>query len=271
MTHDAVSKLMVAHVLLVLIYVASARLRSIEQRQTQCVVVRLVPTILAVVEHGHTVVAATVGEVCPLVRVHLIAVCLVVATLHTTETEVVGSLLVAHVEREVNLQQRVERVPVHLVVNVDTVGKTTLVKTNVLCKLRVTIGLCHTESFAQRAVFDELHAHVGVYIDRLLVKRGLQNLPCRPCLRLAVVKHHKTYRLACSNELFAIALVHDRRNVASLVYAEFVDRVFYCVGVFFSHSDSLTASLHTDYAETCSRHLCGYQQVAIALRVGYDL
>ena len=204
-------------------------------------------------------------------RINLIAVLAVVATLHTTKSYVVSRILVAYAERELSLEKSVERTPVNLVVEVDAVGKTAFVKTYVLIYLRVTIALCDAQRLAQRTVLNHCHAHVILHLNRILVHCRLEYFPCRPCLRGAVVEHYETYRLACGYEFLTVALVNERRNVTELVNSHFIYRVLNHVGALIYSGSGFSTGLHAIYREACCGNACVNEQGAVAFRIGNDL
>ena len=135
MTNEAVGKLVVSEILTFLIGITVSRFRRIEKRQTDCVVVGLIPSIFTVVENSYSIIARTVCKVGPFMRIYFVAVVAVVATFYTSQTDIVSRFLITYVERELYLQQCIERTPVYFVVEVDAVGLTSLIQTNVLVDL----------------------------------------------------------------------------------------------------------------------------------------
>jgi hypothetical protein len=81
--------------------------RRVEQRQPQYVVGRLIPSVLAVVEHRRAEAAARVRDVGPLLCRHFVGFFGVVASLNGAEAEVVGGLRIRGGEWKRGLQQRV--------------------------------------------------------------------------------------------------------------------------------------------------------------------
>ena len=180
MADDAVGERVVAEILVGLVRVAVLHLGREEQREADGIVVGLVPPILAVVEYGHAVLAGGIGKVGPLMRIDLIGLGSVVATLHAAKPNVVGSLRVAHRQREVGLEHRVRLLPVHVAAYVDTRCLRALVKTNVLGDGRLPECPVNAQGPAEGTVFHKSHADLSLYGLRLLVKRLLQDFPSRP-------------------------------------------------------------------------------------------
>ena len=171
---------MVALVLLVLIAVATLCLRSMQQCQTEGIIVWLVPTVLGIVHHGYPVIVALVGQVGPIMRVHFVCIDLVVASFYVTDTQVVSSLFVVHAQWEFGLQQSIGRVPVDFVVEVDTIGQCTFVQTDVLTELGIAVLLFYAQSLTQSTVFDQCHLYTFGNGNRFYIDGLLQDFPCRP-------------------------------------------------------------------------------------------
>ena len=208
MAHKAVGEHVVAEVLAGLVGKALGGFGRIEQREAQRVVGRLVPAVARVVEQRHAIVARTVGEVGPLVGIDLETVVAVVATAHVAQSDVVGGLLVAHAERELGLQQGIERPPVDLVLEVDARGEGSLVEVDALHDDRLAVALADDERLAQRAA---LYRQMDVVVNgqRGLVERSLLDFPGRPGSRAAVVEHHQAQALALGHEFATGLLVEE--------------------------------------------------------------
>ena len=223
MAYDAVGEHVVALVLMSLVDIAAMGLGGIEQRQAHGVVVGLVPAVARVVEEGDAILARTVGQVGPLVAVHLVGLRRVVATLHLAQTYVVRGLLVADAQRELGLQQSILSPPVHHVLEVDAVGLCTLIEAYVLAYVGLSVFLGDAQRLAQWSVLGHSHLYAVVYGQRLLVERALVNLPCRPGLRLTVVEDDQPYALAWGHQFAFGPLVVERLDVAVGIHAEGVD------------------------------------------------
>ena len=141
MAHDAIGEHMVALILLLLIDEVNVGLWRVEERETQGVVVGLVPAVARVVHNGHTVVVGDVGEICPAMGIDLELVVAVVATLHAAEADVVSGSLIADIQREDGLQQGVAGAPVHLVLEVDACCLFALIEVDALHDVRLAILL----------------------------------------------------------------------------------------------------------------------------------
>ena len=130
--NDGEGKFVVSEVLLVLIGIAPSHLGRPKQREADVIVGRLVPSVLTVIDNGNAIIAAFVREVCPLVRIYLVFEILVVAAFYIAQSQIVGGIRIADIEREVAFEQRVERFPFNLVVEVDAVSQLSLIQTYVL-------------------------------------------------------------------------------------------------------------------------------------------
>src|SRR5260370_19664048 len=80
--------------------VAFAQTRSVDQRETQRVVVRFIGAVFAVGKHGHTVSSALVGKIEPLVRSNFKFLFIIVAALHCTDIPIVGCLWIRRCQWE---------------------------------------------------------------------------------------------------------------------------------------------------------------------------
>ena len=95
--------------------------------------------------------------------------------------------------------------------------------------------------------------------------------PCRPCFRLAVVKHDEAYRLAGSNKLFAVTLVDERSYVTLFVDCNLINRVLDYIGILRYGSSRFSASLYTIYSKSGSGYTCINEQAAVSLGVCHYL
>src|SRR5437868_8062522 len=108
MTGDRISEAMMAQIVAALVWIG-ARLRRVNQRQAQNVVGGFVPTILAVVKNRRAKLAARVGYVRPLLRRHFVMIGSIVATLDSTEAQIVSSLRVRCRKWKRCLEQTIRR------------------------------------------------------------------------------------------------------------------------------------------------------------------
>ena len=225
MSHDRVGEDVVSVVLAVLVAVAPARRRRVEQRQSKRMVVGLVPAVLAVVEHRNAVAPVLGRQVSPLLRVDLIGRIGIVSAGHGAHAQVVRRFRVRHAQRELGLQKGIRRGPVHLVHNVDAVVLTSLGQRDVLPEGRFPVRALHTQRCTYRTLFR--HADLHVAADRLgiRVERLLQDLPRRPAERLVFGEQRQADRLALLDQFAAGALVLDRANVAVRIERKTVDAV----------------------------------------------
>ncbi len=152
---QAISKTVEAKVLAVLIGVVILCLRRMEQCQTDCIVVRLIPSVLAVVEHRDTIAVSFVGQVCPILSIHFVGGDRVVAALYTSDTQVVGGFRVRYTQGEFGFQQGVGRLPVYFVIEVDTVGTRAFEQADILFEDRLAMAFLHAKGFSQLSVLHQ--------------------------------------------------------------------------------------------------------------------
>ena len=100
MWYQAVSEGMMTEILMILICVTSACFRCVEQGEADRMVIRLVPSIFAVVHHRYTITSVTIGQVGPILCIYFVSCFGIVATLYAADTQVVRSLFVFDIERE---------------------------------------------------------------------------------------------------------------------------------------------------------------------------
>ena len=196
-----------------------------EQRQTDRMVVRFVPAVLAVVEHRYAVRAVGIGQVGPLLGIDLVGRLGVVAAGHGAHAQVIGCLRVRNAQRELGLQQRVGRSPVHLVADVDAVVLTSLCQGDVLAEGRLAVGALHAYRGAYRALLHNRDLHVPGNRYRLGVDGLLRDLPGGPAERLVFGEERQAHGLALLHQFASVALVDDRANVAVGVERNLVDAV----------------------------------------------
>ena len=181
MTYQTISEYMMTEVLTGLIGITTTRLWRIEQRQTQGIVGGLIPTVARIVKQGNTIIALAVGQVGPLVGIHLETVIAVVTTAHATQTDIVGSLSISYTKWELNLKQGIERTPVYLVLKIDTIGLCTLVQMDALNDVALAIFLLDNQSLSQ-ATRQDGNLYSIVNRQRSLIECALQDFPSRPSL-----------------------------------------------------------------------------------------
>ena len=181
MTYQTISEHMMTEVLTGLISIATTGLWRIEQGQAQSVVGGFIPTVARIVEQCHTIVALAVGQVGPLVGIHLETVIAVVTTAHATQTDIVGSLSISYTKWELSLKQGIERTPVDLVLKIDAIGLCTLVQMDALDDVALAIFLLNHQCLAQSAW---LNRDLYTIVNRQwsLVECTLQDFPSRPSL-----------------------------------------------------------------------------------------
>ncbi len=223
--HHRVGERVVSEILTILVRVTAAGLRSVQKRQADGVVVGLVPTVLAVVQHRHAVTAVGIRQIGPLLRVHLVCGLGVVAALYRAHAEVVNGLLVRDAERELGLKQRIGRLPVDIVHEVDAVALAALRETDILADNRLAVRALHAYRRAQRTLLHDGDLHILAQRHGLAVDSLLGDLPCGPSERLVLGEEGQTDRLAILDQLLAVAFVHDRNDIAVAVERDAIDAV----------------------------------------------
>ena len=179
MPNDAVGKHMMSEILTGLVGIATLGLGRIKQREAQRAVIGLVPSISGVVEQGDAIGPRTVGEVGPLMGIDLEQIVLVVATAHMSQTNVIGSLLVCHIQRELGLEQGIERAPVDHVLDIYPVGQVALIEMDALHDIRFAIALAHDKCLTERTLLDG-ELDIIAHWQGTFVEGGLLDLPSRP-------------------------------------------------------------------------------------------
>ena len=262
----------VAKVLMVLVGISTTGLRGVEQSEAQGVVVGLVPTILTVVHDGHTVGVALVGKVGPLLCRNLVSNIGIVTTLYAADTKVVGGQLIVEVHGELGLEQCIGSLPIHFVIEVDAVGKCTLVETDVLTEFRVTVLLLHAEGLTQCAILYKCHRYTvgdgyGSRINSLL-----QHFPCGPVERLVLGKQCQAYGLALLHQFALIDLVEDRGDIALRIELNLINGVLDNAGRgFCAYTLGRAREAQIIYSISVGRHGSLYQHVGLAVGIGDEL
>ena len=136
-SHKRIGEMMLALVLTSLIVVVACA-RRMEQGEAYGVVVRFVPTIFSIVEHGQTARAIGSREIGPLLRYHFVGCVGVIAAIHSAYAQVVSSFAVGKSHRKFHFQQRVGFLPIDFVIYIDAVGLSALVEADVLHYARAT-------------------------------------------------------------------------------------------------------------------------------------
>lgn len=148
--------------------------------QTQGVVIGLIPAILAIVQDGHAVAAAAVGQVGPILGIDFVGGRRIVAALHTADTQVVEGLLIGHTQGKFGFKQGTRLAPVHFIVEVDAACKNTFIETDILAESRLSVLLLHAKGLAQGTVLYQRGAHVSADGYGSSIDGFLQYLPGRP-------------------------------------------------------------------------------------------
>ena len=222
---DRVGKPVLPMVLAVLVGIAAARLGRMQERQAQDVVSRLVPAVFAVVQDGDAVGSVGLGQVRPLLGVHLILFAGVVRTLDGAGADVVTGHRVGDGKRELGLEEGVGPVPVDLVDDVDALFVGTVIQADVLREMRVSETSFHLQRSHDRAVLGHGDPHVAVHGRRGPVDGLFQDFPGRPLEGLVLREHRQPDGFSFGDELPAVALVHQGANIAVGVQAQAVHSV----------------------------------------------
>src|SRR5947207_10512059 len=120
MTGNRISEAMMTEIVAALVWIG-ARLRRVNQCQAQHVVGGFVPTIFAVVKNRRAKLAASLGHVRPLLGRHFVMIGSIVATLDSSEAQIVSSLRVRCRKGKRCLKQTIRRLPINQVLNIDTI------------------------------------------------------------------------------------------------------------------------------------------------------
>ena len=182
MAYQTVGEHMMALVLMGLIGIAATRLGGIEQRQSQGVVRRFIPSVTAIVEDGDAIGAGDIREVCPFMTAYLIAGIGIGRPLDAAQPEVVGCHAIADRQWEFGFQQGILGTPVNHILDIYLVGKSTLVEVEILTDVGVAIALRDAQRLTDSTLFHTLHLHTLVDGQRFFVECTLVNLPGRPSL-----------------------------------------------------------------------------------------
>ena len=218
MTYDAVCECMVAEILMILIgVIAPVRFRCMQQGQTDGIVVRLVPTVFAVVQNRDSVAVVPVGQVSPLMCIYFVGGGCVVASFDATDTQIVRSVFVGDIQREFCFQQPVGRLPSDFVVEVDAVGEVAFIKPDVLSEKRFVVLFLNAERFPQCPVFRPCDFHVVRDRNGFPVDRLFQDFPSRPCVGFVFRKDRQTDGFPFFDEFFIVAFVDERNDVSVFV------------------------------------------------------
>src|SRR5437899_1706295 len=121
MTGNRISEAMMTEIVAALVWIG-ARLPGVNKRQAQHVVGGFVPSIFAVVKNRRAKLAASVGHVRPLLGRHFVMIGSIVATLDSTEAQIVSSLRVRCRKGKRCLEQTIRRLPINQVLNLDAIA-----------------------------------------------------------------------------------------------------------------------------------------------------
>ena len=147
MWYQAVGEGMMAEILVILICITVACFRCVKQCEADRMVIRLVPSIFAVVHHRYTITSVTVGQVGPILCIYFVSRFGIVATFDASDAQVIRSLFVFKIEREFGFQQCVGRLPVYFVIEVDAFCTATFIQTYVLTEDRFSVTFLDTKRF----------------------------------------------------------------------------------------------------------------------------
>ena len=199
---------------------------GVDQRQTQRIVRRLVPAVLAVVENRERIGAVGVGQRRPLVARHLVGRVGVVAADQAGAAQVVDRLRIAHRGGELGLEQRIAGVPVDRIAHVDALLVGTVGQRHVLHELRIAAAPLHPERRAHGTPLGDRDPHVLADRTARLVQRLLEDLPCGPVVRGVALDEREAERGVLGDQFASHALVDQRHDVAGLIEPQTVDAVF---------------------------------------------
>ena len=92
--YDGIGKDMFSQILTVLIRVSTSCLGCMEKSQTERIASGLIPTVFAVVHHGHPIAAVLCSQVGPLLRVYFIGDVSIAASFDCADPKVIHSLFI---------------------------------------------------------------------------------------------------------------------------------------------------------------------------------
>ena len=149
----------------------------VNECQAQHVVGGFVPTILAVVKNRRAKLAARVGYVRPLLRRHFVMIGSIVATLDSTEAQIVSSLRVRCRKWKRCLQQTIRRLPINQVLNIDAIAA--IRQPYALHKSRAGRGARNFNGHAYQSALDHSNCRRIDEFARRRVDRVPKNSPGR--------------------------------------------------------------------------------------------
>src|SRR5438132_13077211 len=151
MTGNRISEAMMAQIVAALVWIG-ARLPGVNKRQAQHVVGGFVPSIFAVVKNRRAKLAASLGHVRPLLGRHFVMIGSFIATLDSTESQIVSSLRVRCRKGKRRLEQTIRRLPINQVLNLDAIAA--IRQPYVLHKSRAGRGARNFNGHAYRSALD---------------------------------------------------------------------------------------------------------------------
>ena len=150
----------------------------------------------------------------------------VVAAAHGADSQVVGSFRICETHRELGLQQGVFRCPVYRHADVDPVVGGTVGQDDTLYQVRLSVVTFHFQHGTQLSALLDADLYVTIYLDGIRVYDLFQNFPGGPLRRGILREEGQSERFAVLHQLFAVALVDQRADIAVGIKRNPVDVVF---------------------------------------------
>ena len=188
MSGDGVREFVRTEVERFLVLVSTVGGGRVEQGQSEGVVIRLVPSVSAVVHDGNTVTAVRGRQVGPFLGGHFVSGFGVVAPQDVSESEIVGGFGGSERERESGFQERTAGFPIHVVANIDPVVTGTVVEDDSLGERGFLVAAVNPEDGGKGTFRLHADSDAGVDGKRFPVDDALHNLPGRPGIRRVLVK-----------------------------------------------------------------------------------
>src|SRR5882724_3684180 len=210
--------LMPADVLRSLVYITAPSSRSANQSQSQCLIIRLIRSILTVSQNRRAERAGLIGQVDPLVRSDFELTLFGSRSLHRADVPVVGGQLVRRGQAKGCLQIRVLRLPINDVAKFDAIAGVACRETDRLHTFRVFGFAFDFDSDPRWTIFDDANlcrttderARCSLFVFKI-------HVPGRPLPRV-VSRYRQTD--GRRQELSADLLIEDARHVAVSVYRD---------------------------------------------------
>ena len=201
-----------------------------EKGESQCIVIRLVPAITAVIHDGNAVGAVLCSDVSPLLGRDFVCGNGVVAPPDLAQAKVVGCFRRIEGYREGGLEKGTRRLPVNIVPDVNPVVLGPIIERNPLGKCGTAILPVHAKDSSDRTVLLDCNLHVGIHFHRFLVNDRLENLPGRPVVGGILLEYLITERASLGDKFLSAALVNDGADVAILSHGNLVNGILDGIG-----------------------------------------